>query len=398
MRGGPLRRQGRALRRESALYQGVNMDIGVPREHLQEYRVGLSPDGVAMLVADGHHVYVQSKAGVTSGFSDEDYRHVGGQVVYSDEEVYGRADLIAKLGAPSLAECDLLRHGQIVCGFLHMAVAPKNLIQKLLDKEITAIAYETIQTEDGRLPVVTPMSEIAGRMIPLIAGQLLMNTHGGKGILLGGVPGIPAADVAIVGGGVVGSNAAKAFLGLGAQVTVLDLDPARLRDLDERLGGRANLMLATAHNLKKVCSFADVLVGAILIPGERAPRLITRQMVRSMKSRSVIMDISIDQGGCVETSRPTTIDNPTYVAEDVIHYCVPNMSSVIARTASQALTYAALPFIKLVAKDGLHSALRSCPALAKGVMLTAGRAVGPSVAIAVGQESMPLASVLKVIE
>jgi alanine dehydrogenase len=372
------------------------MNIGVPKETALEHRVGMSPDGVGMLVADGHRVYVQSRAGVSSGFSDEDYRASGAEIVYSAEEAWGRSDLVAKVSAPAAFEHAYLNDRHIICGFLHLAVAPQALIRTLLQREITAIAYETVQNEDGRLPIVTPLSEIAGRMIPLIAGQLLMNTFGGKGILLGGVPGIPSAEIVIVGGGVVGANAAKGFLGLGAQVTVLDRDPDRLRDLDERLAGRANLMLTTTPNLEKVCRFADVLVGCILIPGERAPKLITRKMVRSMKSRAVIMDISIDQGGCVETSRPTTIDSPTYVEEDVIHYCVPNMSSAIARTATHALSYAALPFIGVIASQGLEQALAGNPALARGVMVAGGHAVSSAVASSFGLEAHPLNSLFRV--
>jgi len=372
------------------------MDIGVPKEAALENRVGLAPDGVAMLVADGHRVYVQSRAGHIAGFHDEDYRAAGADIVYSPEEAWGRADMIVKVRAPVPAEFPYLRDGHIVAGFLHLAVAPRAIIEHLLSRQITAIAYETIQTEDERLPVVVPMSEIAGRMIPIVAGQLLMNTHGGKGILLGGLPGVPAAEVVIIGGGVVGSNAAKAFLGLGARVTVLDNNPAHLRALDERLGGQATLMLATTANLRAVCRMADVLVGCVLIPGERAPRLITRDMVRSMKSRSVIMDLSIDQGGCVETSRPTTIENPIYVEEDVIHYCVPNMSAVVARTATYALTHAALPYISLVAREGLERAIMKNKALAKGIVMARGYAVSPTVAASAGRQSHPLTSLFKV--
>ena len=357
------------------------MNIGVPREATSttfENRVGLTPDGVGILVADGHRIYVQSKAGAASGFSDEDYRGAGAEIVYSAEEAWGRSDMVLKVRAPIASEFPYLRDGHIITGFLHMAVAPRALIDTLLARQVSAVAYETIQLDDNSLPVVTPMSEIAGRMIPLVAGDLLMSMRGGKGILLGSVAGIPSPDVMIVGGGVVGYNAAKGFLGLGLRVTLLDNDPARLRLLDDRLGGRATLMLATHANLLQVCRMADVLVGCILVPGERTPCLITREMVRSMKWRAVIMDLSIDQGGCVETSRPTTLENPTYIEEDVIHYCVPNMSSAIARTASQTLTYAILPYVRPIAREGLAGALRE-RALQKGVMVAQGAIVSPSV-------------------
>ena len=375
------------------------MNIGVPKEATSatyENRVGLAPDGVSILTREGHCVYVENKAGASSGFDDEDYRRAGAQIVYSAEEAWGRSDMIVKVRAPIACEFPFLRDGQIVTGFLHMAVAARALIDTLLDRHVTAIAYETIQSDDDRLPVVIPMSEIAGRMIPLLAGELLMNTRGGRGILLGSVPGIPAANVGIVGGGVVGYNAAKAFLGLGAQVTVLDEDPVRLHDLDERLAGRASLMLLTQSNLRNVCRAADVLVGCVLIPGARTPRLVTREMVRSMKPRSVIMDISIDQGGCVETSRPTTLQDPTFVEEGVIHYCVPNMSSGIARTASYAITYAALPYLSLLARVGLAEAARRDPALGRGIMLSHGKVVSPTLAAAFGLQSRPLTELFKV--
>jgi alanine dehydrogenase len=374
------------------------MNIGVPKEATFatfENRVGMAPDGVGILVAEGHHVYVQSKAGAISGFTDEDYRAAGAEVVYSAEEAWVRSDMVLKVRAPIASEYPFLHDGHILTGFLHMAVAPRSLLNTLLEKQVTAIAYETVQTDDGRLPIVIPMSEIAGRMIPIVAGDLLMNTRNGKGILLGGVPGVPAADVAVVGGGVVGYNAAKAFLGLGAQVTVLDNDPTRLRDLDDRLGNRASLMLATSGNLRKVCRFCDVLVGCILIPGERAPRLITRDMVRSMKPRSIIVDVSIDQGGCVETSRPTTLQSPTYVEENVIHYCVPNMSSGIAKTASYAMTYASLPYVSLIAGQAIERAIAMSTGLAKGIAVARGAVVSPAVASAFGLPSRSLASLFK---
>ncbi len=374
------------------------MNIGVPKEAASEYRVGLSPDGAGILCADGHQVYIESKAGEMSGFGDEDYRAAGALVVYSADEAWGRADLVAKVRAPVAGEYSFLRRGLIISGFLHLAVAPRALVRALLDNGVAAIAYETIRDDSGELPVVTPMSELAGRMIPLVAGQLLMNTLGGKGILLGGLPGIPSADVAIVGAGTVGYNAAKVLLGLGAQVTVLDHDPARLRDVDARLGGHVNLMLASPANLKKVCGFADVLVGAVLVPGERAPRLITREMVRSMKSRAVIMDMSIDQGGCVETSRPTTLEDPVYVEEDVIHYCVPNMPAMVARTASQVMTYSVLPFIEAIAVDGLKVAVSKDKTLARGLVVANGRVLSPAVANAVGAPVSTLKSAFKVEE
>lgn len=371
------------------------MNIGVPKETASENRVGLTPDGAGMLAAQGHQIYVQSKAGAISGFNDDEYRGAGAEIVYSADEAWGRSELVVKVRAPIAGEYQHIGDEHIIAGFLHLAVAPRLLIDVLLQTRSTAIAYETIDA-GGHLPVVAPMSEIAGRMIPLVAGELLTNTAGGKGLLLGGLPGVPSPEIVIVGAGVVGYNAAKAFLAVGAQVTLMDTDPDRLRAVDDHLAGRANLMLATAGNLRKVCRFADVLVGAILVPGERSPRLITRAMVRSMKPRSVIMDISIDQGGCVETSHPTTIENPTYIEEDVIHYCVPNMSSAIARTASQVITFAALPFISLIAAEGIEAAVRHNPALARGIVIAGGGVVSRPLAESLALPQSALTTLFKV--
>lgn len=369
------------------------MNIGVPREAEFENRVGMTPAGAGILVAEGHRVFVESKAGVNAGFSDEDYLHAGTQVVYSPEEAWGRADLVAKVRAPVARELPYLHEEQILTGFLHLAVAPRSLIDVLLHRRITAIAYETIQERDGRLPVVIPMSEIAGRMIPVVAGGLLNNAMGGRGILLSGLPGIPSAEIVIVGAGVVGYNAAKTFLGLGAQVTLLDNNPDRLRDMDDRLRGRANTMLANTANLRKVCRFADVLVGCVLVPGARAPRLISRDMVQSMKRGAVLMDVSIDQGGCVEGTRPTTLRDPVYMEDGVVHYCVPNMSAAVARTATYAMSNATMPYLAMLAREGLVPAVREHPALARGVMTARGRLVSPVLAH-FGLEAHPLDSLL----
>jgi len=371
------------------------MHIGVPHERRDENRVGLTPMGASFLVGEGHTVYVERGAGEGAGFSDEDYQTVGAQVVYSAEEAWGRADLVLKVAAPHTGELGYLREGQIICGFLHRAVAPRRVVDALLERRITALAYELIQEDDGTLPILMTMSTIAGRMAPQIAGELLTNTAGGRGVLLGGAPGIPPAEVVIVGGGVVGYNAARAFLGLGAQVTILDIDPRRLRELEEKLGGRAATMFSTPMNLRKVCKFADVLVTAILIPGARAPIIITRDMVRSMKPRSVIIDFSIDQGGCVETSRLTTHQNPTFVEENVIHYCVPNISSKVARTASHALTNAHLPYMLRVAHEGFAHTVATAPALARGVVTHQGHLINPAVAASF---NLPVASLEQLLD
>lgn len=352
------------------------MNICIPHERREsDYRVGLTPAGVKLLVQAGHTCYVEHDAGVGSGFSDYDYQQVGAQIAYRGEEIFGRADLLLKVSRPTAEEFEWLSEGSIVTGFLHLASASQTKISLLTEKKITAIGWEIIQENDGRLPVLEPISQVAGRMIPQVAASLAQNNHGGKGILLGGVPGVPRAEVIILGGGTVGRAASRTFLGLGATVYVLDHDYQRLKVLDRESGGRIITMVAHDFNIEKVCKFADVLVGAILIPGERSPIVVTREMVKSMRPRSIIMDISIDQGGCVETSRPTTHNNPTYVVEDVIHYCVPNMTGVLGRTATHALNNATWPFIQLISEAGIDNAIDQTPELARGVYTRQGQIV-----------------------
>jgi len=356
------------------------MNIGVPRERRpNEYRVGLTPAGVELLTAGGHTCYVEKEAGKGAGFSDVDYERAGARIVYSPEEAYGRADLVLKVVRPTAEEVDWLRDGCTLLGFLHLAAGRRERVEDLLIKRITAIAYETIQNDDGTLPVLKPLSQAAGRMAPQVAATLLQNDRGGKGILLGGVPGVPPAEVVIIGAGTVGSAAARAFLSAGASVYVLDRDLTRLQQLDAMYdpGSRLVTMVSHSFNLRKVMKFADVVVGAVLQPGARAPMLVTREMVRTMKPRSVIMDISIDQGGCVETSRPTTHRDPTFIEENVTHYCVPNMTSVVARTATHALNNAAWPFIYEIAMSGLDATLAGHPELRRGVATHDGKIVNP---------------------
>ena len=363
------------------------MNIGVPRESRQdEYRVGLTPAGVELLTAAGHTCVVEHDAGRGAGFADLDYQRAGARIVYSPEEVYGRADLVLKVERPTAEEVEMLRDGCTILGFLHLAVAQKERIQTLLEKRVTAIAYETIQNEDGSLPVLSPLSQAAGRMVPEIAATLLQNHRGGKGILLGGVPGVPPAEVVIIGAGTFGIAATRGFLGSGASVYVLDHDLSRLQRIDDscRTGGRLVTMVSHSYNIRKVVGFADVVVGAVLVPGTRAPIVVTRELVKTMKPRTIILDISIDQGGCVETSRPTTHRDPTFVEENVIHYCVPNMTSVVARTATHALSNVALPYITEIAGGGLGQALDKMPALKRGVTTYNGNVTNAAVASRVG--------------
>lgn len=361
------------------------MNFGVPKEVRDlEYRVGLTPAGVHALVEARHKVYVESNAGLGAGFSDDNYRAFGAEIVYSAEEVYGRADVVAKVTRLAAEEHELVRIGQAVLSFMHLAVASPDLLQALRAQSITAIAYEMIQTRDGAHPVLFSASQVAGRIAPIIAGELLASTRGGRGILLSGVPGVPPAAVVVIGAGVLGESAAHAFFGLGAQVTVLDRDARKLQRIDEMFGGRVTTLFATAYNLKRVLEFADVVVGAVLVSGQRAPILVTREMIKRMRPRSVIIDCSIDQGGCFETSRPTTHRNPTFIEDGVIHYCVPTILSRVARTASHALLNASLPYLYEIGEFGVDEAIRRNPALKRGVNTWQGKLVNPQVADALG--------------
>ena len=354
------------------------MNICIPKERRDsEYRVGLTPAGVQLLTQAGHTCYIEHDAGVGSGFSDYDYQNAGGQIVYSGEEVYGRADLLLKVGRPIEKEFECMRPGSTIMGFLHLAAGRADRVELLLEKKITAIGYEIIRKDDGQMPVLTPLSQLGGRMVPQVAATLAQNNHGGKGILLGGVPGVPPAEVVILGGGTAGTAAARNFLGIGASVYILDRDLNRLRELDRHFRGRVVTMVSHDFNIRKVCRFADILVGAVLVPGERTPILVDRETVKGMRPRSVIVDLSIDQGGCVETSRPTTHSDPTYVEEGVIHYCVPNMTGVLGRTATHTLGNASWPFIRQMAAMGIEAALDAIPALRRGLYTRQGEIVHP---------------------
>ncbi len=363
------------------------MHIGVPRERrVDEFRVGLTPAGVELLTAAGHICSVEHDAGRGAGFSDVDYQKAGARIAYSSEEAYGRADLVFKVTPLTSEESAWLNEGSILMGFLHLATGRPDTVQALLAKKVTAIAYELIQQDDGSLPVLIPLSQVAGRMVPQIAATLLQNDHGGNGILLGGVAGVPPAEVVIIGAGTCGGAAAQAFLETGASVYLLDRNLARLQHLDEIYGAARKPVLMVSHdfNIRKVARFADVLVGAVLVPGERAPVVVTREMVKAMKPRSIVMDISIDQGGCVETSRPTTHRDPTFVEENIVHYCVPNMTSVVARTATHAFNNAAWPFMREVAERGLEATLEAMPALRRGIATHQGHVVNPALAAQLG--------------
>lgn len=363
------------------------MNFGIPKEiRPLEYRVSLAPASVDALVKSGHQVFVERGAGLSAGFRDRDYQSVGGDIVYSPTEVYGRADVVVKVTRPTKDEYGQFRPGQLLLAFLHAAVASPDLLQALRESEVTSIGYETIENAAAKLPVLLPTSEVAGRMAPLIAGQLLESVDGGRGILLSGIPGVPPAAVVILGAGVLGTNAARSFLGVGAEITVLDDSLPALQRLDRILEGRAATMLATPYNIAKAVGFADVLVGAVAVPGQRAPVVVTRSMVHSMRQRAVIIDFAIDMGGCVETSRPTSHLDPAYIEEGVIHYCVPNVPARVARTASYALANAILPYLLDIGRQGVKVALRRNADLRRGVNTYEGRLAHAALADALGIE------------
>jgi alanine dehydrogenase len=343
------------------------MRIGVPTEIKDnEYRVGMTPSGVRDLASDGNTVFIQKGAGNGSGFDDDEYILAGAQILPDADAVYNDSDMIVKVKEPIEADLKRMKDGQLLFTYLHLAPVP-DLTKSLLDKKITGVAYETITGRGGSLPLLTPMSEVAGRMSVHIGAYYLQKPNGGRGILLGGVPGTLPGDVVIIGGGIVGINAAKMAIGLGARVTILDTNLDRLRYLDDIFQGRINTLASNKAHIADACVRADLLVGGVLIPGAAAPKLVTRDMIRAMKKGSVIVDVAIDQGGCVETAHATTHSNPTFVVDDVIHYCVANMPGAVPRTSTIALTNATLPYTRLLANRGFESAIRDNSGLAEGV-------------------------------
>lgn len=361
------------------------MNFGVPKELRPfEYRVGLTPAAVDALVRADHQVYIEKSAGINAGFRDEEYESVGGNIVYTAREAYGRADVVVKVSRPTEEDYKNFSPGQAIMSFLHLESASPDLYEAFKKNEITAIANEMVQDEDGMLTILYATSELAGRLSPIIAGQLMQNIHGGKGILLSGIPGTPPATVVVIGAGVLGSNAARSFHNLGAEVVVLDKQIKALQRIDNLFGGKISTMISNPFNISKAISFSDVLVCAATVPGERAPRLITRSMLRSMRSKSILMDFSINNGGCVETSRPTTIANPSYIEEGIIHFCVPNAPALVSRTASYALSNALLPYLLDIGHYGVEEAIKAVPDIKRGVNLIKGKIANPKIAAALG--------------
>jgi len=368
------------------------MRIGVPKEiKVHEYRVGLVPAGVRELVGAGHEVTVETGAGAGIGVDDAQYKSAGATIAAKAADVFSRAELIVKVKEPQLAECQMLKPGQVLFTYLHLAADPAQA-QALMKSGATAIAYETVTAPNGSLPLLTPMSEVAGRMSIQVGAASLQKANGGYGVLLGGVPGVPPAKVVILGGGVAGTHAAEIAVGMRADVTILDRSVQRLRELSAQFGATLQTAYSTIEAVERLVRDADVVVGAVLVAGAAAPKLVTRAMLSTMKPGAVLVDISIDQGGCFETSKPTTHADPTFVVDGIIHYCVANMPGAVPRTSTFALTNATLPYVRALADLGWQAAFKRDPGLANGLNVHAGEITHDVVARALGLKSRSLAA------
>ena len=360
------------------------MLIGVPKEVKdRESRVGIVPAGVKALTDAGHSVLVETRAGELSSMPDSEFQQAGAEIVGSAAEVWGRAEMVVKVKEPIEQEFGFLRDGLLLFTYLHLAPLPK-LTDHLLANKVTGIAYETIHDRHGRLPLLTPMSEVAGRMSVQVGASFLEKERGGRGVLLGGVPGVPPAQVCVLGGGTVGTNAAKIALGMGALVTLIDLNLDRLRELDDIFNGRVYTVSSNSYNIAKGVKHADLVIGGVLIPGAAAPKLVTKAMVKDMKPGAVIVDVAIDQGGCIETAHPTTHSNPSYVVDGVVHYCVTNMPAAVPHTSTLALTNATFPYVMKLAQQGL-AAVKGDPGFREGVNTYRGQVTCPGVAQSQGK-------------
>jgi alanine dehydrogenase len=343
------------------------MILGVPKEVKDhESRVGITPGGVKALVEAGHTVLVEQKAGALSAMPDDEYESAGAEMVGSADEVWKRAEMVVKVKEPVESEYRHFREGLVLFTYLHLAPLTE-LTDALLKKKVTGIAYETVRDRMGALPLLTPMSEVAGRLSVQVGAEYLTKEHGGRGLLLGGVPGVPPGNVCIIGGGVVGTNAAKMALGLGAKVTLVDLNLNRLRELDDIFNGRVFTLASNSYNIERAAREADLLVGGVLIPGAAAPKIVTKAMVSKMKKGAVIVDVAIDQGGCIETAHPTTHSDPSYLVDGVVHYCVTNMPAAVPNTSTLALTNATFPYVMKLAKMGAKAAIKEDKGIAEGV-------------------------------
>jgi alanine dehydrogenase len=370
------------------------MIIGVPKEVKDnEYRVGMVPSGVKALVDAGHKVLVQTKAGEGSSMPDEDYKAAGAEIVGSAADVWGKADMVVKVKEPYGDEPKMFRENLVLFTYLHLAPIP-DLTDDLLKKKVTGIAYETVTDKAKTLPLLTPMSEVAGRMSVQVGASYLEKEKGGRGVLLGGVPGVAPAKVVIIGGGIVGTHAAKIALGMGADTTIIDINLNRLRELDDIFGGRVRTLASNSYSIGKASSEADLLIGGVLIPGASAPKLVTKQMVSKMKKGSVIVDVAIDQGGCVETAKPTTHSAPSYVVDGVVHYAVTNMPGAVPHTSTLGLTNATFPYVMKLANLGAIAAMKADPGLLEGLNTYQGNITYKAVADSQGRKFKEAASAL----
>src|SRR5260221_2127827 len=373
----------------------AKMLVGVPKEIKDsEYRVGLVPSAVRELTRSGHDVLVETNAGLGAGLTDADYRSVGAESVPDADQIYARSELMVKVKEPLTPDRKKLRAGQLLFPYLHLAADPQQTAD-LMGSGVVAIAYETVTSAQGTLPLLTPMSEVAGRMAPHVGARCLEKENGGRGVLLGGVPGVPPADVVILGGGVAGSHAALIGAGMGATVTVIDRNPEVLRRIANQLGARVRTVFSTSDAIETLCRRADLVIASVLIPGAAAPKLITADTVKAMKSGSVIVDIPIDQGGCCETSRPTTHSAPTYIVDDVVHYCVTNMPGAVARTSTIALNNVTLPFVLALAGKGYRRALGEDEHLRNGLNVCEGIVTHRAVAEALKLKVTPPQAALR---
>jgi alanine dehydrogenase len=369
--------------------------VGVPKEiKVREYRVGMVPGAVKSLVDAGHRVLVEAGAGVGSGLPDTDYARAGAEMVASADEVWKRAEMVVKVKEPIAPEYARMQEGQIVYTYFHLAGVDPELTRVLLKKKVSAVAYETIQLEDGSLPLLRPMSEVAGKMSIQVGAASLEKERGGKGILLGGVPGVRRGRVAILGGGVVGTCAAKVAVGMGAEVTILDINQSQLAYLDDVFLGRVTVLSSDPETIARSVREADLVVGGVLIPGGKAPKLVPEGLIREMSPGSVVVDVAVDQGGCIETCKPTTHDHPTYVVHGVVHYCVANMPGAVPQTSTFALTNVTRPYAKRIADQGLVEAVRADRSLARGVNTYGGSVTYEAVARDMGYPYVPLADAL----
>ncbi|MBU1298094.1 MAG: alanine dehydrogenase [Bacteroidetes bacterium] len=371
------------------------MNIGILKEDpKRERRIALTPAAVHSLISEGATIYIEKDAGEAAHFSNSKYEEVGAKIVYTSDEIYGRSEIILKVATPTESEIERMLDSQVLFSALHLAVAKPKILESLLQKKICGVAIELLEDGEGGMPILQAMSEIAGQMSIQVAGRYLESNNNGRGILLGGLTAVPPASVVILGAGTVGQAAARMALGVGAQVIVLDKDLERLRSIEQRFDYRIITGIVNEYNIRKALKFTDVLIGAVLIKGEKAPHLVSEEMVKTMKPGAVLIDVSIDQGGCIETSRPTTLENPVYVMHDVIHYCVPNMPANVARSATYALTNSLLPYLSDIVSSGIENAIKLNIGLSKGICTFKNRCTQLSIAKRFGVEYSEINSLL----